>query len=53
MLLTQENEKYSEEVFPGTHVSTCVDVRQKRRGFLQHFSQQSVNPEANFNVSIS
>ena len=53
--------KYSEELVPGGYVSRCVPLviehfgrggGHKGREFLQHLSQQSANPEANFNASM-
>ena len=53
--------KYSEELVSGGYVSRCVPLviehfgrwGTKAENFLQHLSQQSVNPEANFNASWS
>ena len=53
--------KYSEELVSGGYVSRCVPLviehfgrwGTKAEKFLQHLSQQSVNPEANFNASWS
>ena len=50
--------KYSEEFVPGGYVSRCVPLviehfgswGTKAENFLQHLSQQSANPEANFNA---
>ena len=56
----KENEKYSEGLAPGGYVSRSVPFVIKHFGrwgtkadnFLQHLSQQSANPEANFNASM-
>ena len=53
-------EKYSEELVPGGYVSRCVPLviehfwrwGTKAENFLQHLSQQSAIPEANFNASM-
>ena len=50
--------KYLEELVPGGYVSRCVPLviehfgrwGTKAENFLQHLSQQSANPEANFNA---
>ena len=52
--------KWSEELVPGGYVSRCVPLviehfgrwGTKADNFLQHLSQQSANPEANFNASM-
>ena len=52
--------KYSEELVPEGYVSRCVPLVIEHFGrwdtkadyFLQHLSQQSANPEANFNASM-
>ena len=52
--------KYSEELVSGAYIcikmcSSCDrtfwEVGHTDREFLQHLSQESVNPEANFNAS--
>ena len=53
--------KYSGELVPGGYVSRCVPLviehfgrwGTKAENFLQHLSQQSANPEANFMLPFS
>ena len=62
-IVTREEKKmkkYSEELVPGGYVSRCVPLviehfgrwGMKAENFLQHLSQQSANPEANFIASV-
>ena len=52
--------KYSKELVPGGYVSRCVPLviehfgrwGTKAENFWQRLSQQSANPEANFNASM-
>ena len=49
--------KYSEELVPGGYVSRCVPLVIEHFGRWgtkaeKHLSQQSANPEANFNASM-
>ena len=60
--MTREEKKMKniQELVPGGYVSRCVPLviehfgrwGTKAENFLQHLSQQSANPEANFNASM-